>query len=121
MPSGLQERLRRLRRPQDGELDQLEESLIGETAPTLPLKERLQRLVAVTARRSGTPVTVPALEDLAPGRPVTNEDGEFFLSEIELPIEHCHGELSLSRLRTADEEGVRILTGDLERPDFDLG
>jgi uncharacterized protein YprB with RNaseH-like and TPR domain len=123
MPSALQERLRRLRRPSDGALGELEENLLGEKAPLLPLKERLQRLVAVAERRTtgAAALTLPALEDLAPGRPVANDRGEFFLSEIELPIEHCHGELSLSRLRTADDLGVRILTGDLEHPDFDLG
>src|SRR5688572_22977230 len=113
MPEALQDRLRRLRRGDDAgpptvprpgggagpeSLDRLEESLLGEKAPLLSIKERLQRLVSVTAQRTRPVVSWPALEELAPGRPVTNARGEFFLSEVELPMDHRHGEVVLSRL-----------------------
>jgi uncharacterized protein YprB with RNaseH-like and TPR domain len=119
MASALQERLQRLRRTKDGPLDQLEESLLGESAPDLSLKDRLQRLVTVASQRTAVRAA-PALEDVAPGRPTSNERGEFFLSEMDLPIEHNHGDLSLSRLRNVDEMGIRILAGEVELPEFDM-
>jgi uncharacterized protein YprB with RNaseH-like and TPR domain len=133
MPEALHERLRRLRRTEEpaprpaapttltGDLERLEESLLGERAPLLSLKERLQRLVAVAERRVPSSSSArPALEDVAPGRPMANARGEFFLSEVELPIDHLHGDVALSRLRSADAENVRILAGDLDIVGFDL-
>ena len=132
MPEALQERLRRLRRSEEppplrpasgaltGDLERLEESLLGEKAPLLSLKERLQRLVAVAERRAPVSTRRPSLEDVAPGQPVANARGEFFLSEVELPVEHLHGDVALSRLRAADAENVRVLAGELDIPGFDL-
>jgi uncharacterized protein YprB with RNaseH-like and TPR domain len=119
MPPALHERLRRLRRSADN-LDQLEENLLGGTAPLLPLKERLQRLVAVASAQRRPAVTLPSLEEVAPGRPVANERGEYFQCEMSLPIDHLHGDIALSRLRTADDEGIRILAAELETGEFDL-
>jgi len=135
MPEALQDRLRRLRReegatalaepppsavPAPESLDRLEETLLGERAPLLSIKDRLQRLVTVAAQRTRPVVSWPALEDLAPGRPVSNSRGEFFLSEVDLPIEHLHGDVALSRLRTADAANVKVLAGELDLPGFDL-
>src|SRR5262245_45450886 len=130
MPEALHERLRRLRRLDEaaarpapsitGDLERLEESLLGERAPALSLKERLQRLVAVAERRSPVSTPRPALEDVAPGRPVSNARGDFFLSEVDLPIDHLHGDVALSRLRSADAANVRVLAGDLDVVGFDL-
>jgi uncharacterized protein YprB with RNaseH-like and TPR domain len=131
LSEALQERLRRLRRAGEppprsavphADLEHLEENLLGEKAPLLPLKERLQRLVAITTERAARPRDVrwPTLEDVAPGRPVENARGTFFQSDVELPIEHHHGDVALSRLHTADADSVRILTADLELAAFDL-
>jgi uncharacterized protein len=135
MPQALQDRLRRLRREDSAaatalaeppsaapeSLERLEESLLGEKAPLLSIKERLQRLVTVASQRTRPVVSWPALEDLAPGRPVSNARGEFFLSEVELPIDHLHGDVALSRLRTADAANVKVLAGELNLDGFDLG
>lgn len=135
MPEALQDRLRRLRRADDAapplvprpgvgagpeSLDRLEETLLGEKAPLLSIKERLQRLVSVTTQRTRPVVSWPALEELAPGRPVTNARGEFFLSEVELPMDHLHGEVALSRLRTARAANVKVLSGEMNLDGFDL-
>jgi uncharacterized protein YprB with RNaseH-like and TPR domain len=120
MPEALQDRLRRLRRAPDS-LVALEQALVGEPAPAeLSLKERLQRLVAVAAQRTPSVAALPALEELAPGLPVSNARGEFFLSETSLPIDHFHGEVALSRLRAADAVGVGVLSAELAGAGFDL-
>ena len=91
----------------EGPLETLEQSLLGETAlPTLPLKERLQRLVEHAAQRVPVIATLPRLEDLTPGRAVTNAEGTFYLSELELPIDHRHGEFAVSS-RTAKVSASR--------------
>src|SRR3954468_13268197 len=121
MPEALQERLRRLRRnddapspppPRNGDLDRLEQNLLGETTPLLSLKERLQRLVSVAERRTRT-VALPLLEDVAPGVPVANERGEYFQLDFDLPIDHLHGEVALSRLRTIGDDALRVLSQEL--------
>jgi uncharacterized protein len=131
LSEALQERLRRLRRGGDppprtgvphGDLEHLEENLLGEKTPLLPLKERLQRLVAVATERTARPRDVrwPTLEDVAPGRPHENARGTCFLSDVDLPLEHHHGDVALSRLHTADADSVRILAAELEPLAFDL-
>jgi uncharacterized protein YprB with RNaseH-like and TPR domain len=136
MPEGLQERLRRLRRGDDGgttvaeppaapvahgDLVRLEQNLLGEAAPLLSLKDRLQRLVAVAERRTRPAVAQPALEDVAPGLPVANERGEYYQLDFEVPLEHLHGDVALGRLRTIDDAAVRVLAQELPEGPFDLG
>src|SRR6185503_14769332 len=87
--SGLAQRLRRLRRsvpgplaPAGEALADLDAPLVGGGADGMSLKARLERLVAVAARRSRGPVAPerPApLEELINGRRVENERGEFFM------------------------------------------
>lgn len=129
MAEALQERLRRLRRPDErpapapptlGDLDRLEQNLLGETAPLLSLKDRLQRLVAVAERRTRT-VALPALEEVAPGRAVANARGDFYLLDFELPLQHFHGDVALSRLLAVGDEAVRVLAQELPPAPFDLG
>ena len=127
MAEALQTRLRRLRRGEDppppaphGDLDRLEETLVGEKTPLLPLKERLQRLVAVASLRARPVPVWPSLDELAPGRPTANARGECFLSDVELPIDHRHGDVALSRLHSADAANVRVLAGELDLAGFDL-
>jgi uncharacterized protein YprB with RNaseH-like and TPR domain len=137
MPEGLQERLRRLRRSDDGgtavaeppagpaagngDLARLEQNLLGESAPLLSIKDRLQRLVAVAERRTRPSATQPALEDVAPGLPVSNERGEFYQLDFEVPLSHLHGDVALGRLRTIDDDAVRVLAQELPEGPFDLG
>jgi uncharacterized protein len=130
MSEALQERLRRLRRggeplsrpaPPRGDLETLEESLLGEKTPLLPLKERLQRLVAVATQRARPVASVwPTLEEVAPGRPVENARGTCFISDVDLALDHHHGDVALSRLHVADAASVKVLAGEMELAGFDL-
>src|SRR5689334_16832452 len=98
--TGLAERLRRLRRPVPGPmapageaLADLEAQLVGDVADQLSLKARLERLVAVAARRHRGPLPAerPApLEELIHGRRVENERGEFFMVEEDVHLETLH-------------------------------
>jgi len=124
----LQERLRRLRRPAgaggpagpSSDLERLEETLVGEPASGLSLKERLERLVAVAAHRERRcPEPVP-LEELLQGRRMENSRGEFYLIESDVHLESLHGHVSLSRFRSLLPGSVGILTGETELDAFDL-
>lgn len=121
----LQERLRRLRRPSgpagpSSELERLEETLVGEPASGLSLKERLERLVAVAARRERRcPAPVP-LEELLQGQRMENSRGEFYLIETDVHLDSFHGQVSLSRFRSLLPGSVGILTGETELDAFDL-
>ncbi len=128
----LQSRLQRLRRPSDAagapSLERLERELLGEAAAEaegafLPLKVRLERLVAVAAlkereRRRG-PAPVP-LEELVEGMRVQNERGEFFLVETAVHLEVRHGDVPLSRFHAIEPSTVSVLTADPELEAFDL-
>lgn len=139
--SGLYDKLRRLRRGADDPshgvpppdvpladlsgLDGLESALLGASADTLSLKERLERLVVAAARRgerrafaAGAPA-VP-LEELIHGRRVTNDRGEFFLVEDDVHLETLHGDVPLTRFRGLDAGTVALLAGDPMLEGFDL-
>lgn len=136
--ASLRDKLRRLRRPAvttaaavppTGELDRLEESLLGGCAEELPLKARLERLVAAAsrgraARDDGVAEawTGPRsnIESLVQGLRVENERGEFFLAESGIHLETYHGEVPLSRLRAVLPGSVGVLTGEAELGGFDL-
>ncbi len=137
MSSALGERLRRLRRS-DGPLPlperpapaapeglaRLEARLIGASDDDgLSLKERLERLVAVAARRprvNGYAAAGPPLEELLSGRRVENARGEFFLVEDDVHLETLHGAVPFTRLRALDPDAVSILTGQSALGAFDL-
>jgi uncharacterized protein YprB with RNaseH-like and TPR domain len=118
--SGLAQRLRRLRRggslaPAGDALSDLEAQLVGEIADGLSLKARLERLVAVAARRTRgvAPVDYPVpLEELIQGRRVLNERGEFFMVEEDVHLETLHGDVPLSRVHAVPTDSVGILNGD---------
>jgi uncharacterized protein YprB with RNaseH-like and TPR domain len=135
MSSALGERLRRLRRPDAGVperpappapegLARLEARLIGSADDDgLTLKERLERLVAVAARRprgTGFATAGPPLEELLSGRRVQNARGEFFLVEDDVHLETLHGAVPFTRLRALDPAAVSILTGQSALGAFDL-
>jgi uncharacterized protein len=124
--SGLAQRLRRLRRggpgspePAGDALAALEAQLVlgvGDDAPDgLSLKQRLERLVAVAARRSRgiAPADRPApLEELIQGRRVENDRGEFFMVEEDVHLETLHGDVPLVRVHAVPAASVAILSGD---------
>jgi uncharacterized protein YprB with RNaseH-like and TPR domain len=124
---GLQGRLRRLRRGgapplPASDLDRLERALLGDfDGNVLPLKARLERLVAVAARGRGASITTRApLEELVQGHRVQNERGEYFLVENDLHLETRHGEVPLSRFRSLVPGSVGVLTGESALDAFDL-
>ena len=116
----LHDRLQRLRRspevaPAVPGLERLERELLGESPPVsdeyLPLKARLERLVAVAARRERGrgPAPLP-LEELVDGMRVENERGEFFLVESSVHLEIRHGDVPLSRFHSVASDTVGVLT-----------
>ena len=136
--SALYDRLRRLRRgAEDGSaatpdlpladvsgLEPLESALLGATADTLSLKERLERLMIAASRRgqrraSLLPAAVP-LEELIAGRRVENERGEFFLVEDDVHLETLHGDVPLTRFHALDAGTVAVLEGDPSLGTFHL-
>jgi uncharacterized protein YprB with RNaseH-like and TPR domain len=128
----LSARLQRLRRPPDAAaasgLERLEKELLGDSAfpvdgELLPLKARLERLVAVAALKEGErrrgPAPVP-LEELVEGMRVENERGEFFLVETAVHLEVRHGDVPLSRFHAIGPSTVAVLTADPALAGFDL-
>lgn len=127
MSSSLQDRLRALRRtpvpvgapeegpPSDGAapLRRLEQALLGTDAEDgVPLKERLQRLVAAATRDRRGPRRVD-LDELVPGgRVVDTAAGSYFLVEQHQHLDSGHGSLSLSRFHAVDEGAAAVLTGE---------
>jgi uncharacterized protein YprB with RNaseH-like and TPR domain len=132
--TALVDRLRRLKRgageaelpppmaPAVDGLDALEASLGGLAPDGLSLKQRLERLVAVAARRTRSCEgrSSRALEELIQGRRVENERGEFFLVEGDLHLDERHGDRPLARLHTLDPDAVAVLTHQSEMAGFDL-
>ena len=132
----LAERLRRLRRaPEDGgrepmedapaaarptDLERLERALVGEPGCELPLKARLERLVAVASRSRGAARRAVPIEDLVEGEERSNAHGSFFLVERDTHLEEAHGDVPLSRFHAVLPETVGILTGETQLGRFDL-
>jgi uncharacterized protein YprB with RNaseH-like and TPR domain len=138
----LRDRLDRLRRepspgpppdvPRDaqekdtGELDRLEQRLLGQVQAELPLRERLMRLAAAAARGRGAaaapaPPPAPApLEEVVAGTRVANERGEFFRIEDDVHLETHHGAVPLSRFRLPAPGSVGVLAGDATLEGFEL-
>lgn len=129
----LHDRLHRLRRPTEAEanafgLERLERELLGASHSgaadgegLLPLKARLERLVAAASlreRRRG-PAPVP-LEELVDGMRVENERGECFRVESSVHLEVRHGDVPLSRVHAIAADTVGVLTAEPELESFDL-
>ncbi len=127
-PDSLQKRLQRLRPSEDPApgLARLEEELLGRAAggdggegPSL--KDRLERLVAATARREPRPSLAPVpLEELVHGMRRENERGEFFVIDTSVHVEERHGDVPLSRCHTIRPDTVSVLAADPDLADFDL-
>jgi uncharacterized protein YprB with RNaseH-like and TPR domain len=104
-------------------LQQLERSMLGEPEDELSplsLKERLERLVAVAARRGARRSAALPLEELVDGHRVSNASGEYFLIEHDVHLESRHGDVPLSRMRVLDPGTPFVLTGDAGMETFDL-
>ncbi len=99
---------------------------MGAVGEDLPLKQRLERLVAAASRGRGASEAVSpegpvrGLEEIVQGCRVENQRGEFFLIEDALPLETFHGDVCLSRFRSLEPEAVRILAGEPGFDGFDL-
>ena len=137
-PTTLNERLARMRRmaptasqsaaasatgpaSASDELSALERSLLGETGDALPLKARLERLIAVATTRQRQPRRANRpLEDLVSGRVVENARGRFLLVEKDRSLEALHGAVPLARLLAASPRTVAILAGEPDFASFDL-
>jgi uncharacterized protein YprB with RNaseH-like and TPR domain len=137
--SSLQERLSRLRpidpdrarpsaaspapagREAPSTLATLERALVGNEAPELSLKARLERLVAATAQRErprqqrGVP-----LAEAIEGQVVETDHGTFFSFEESVALDRFHGSVTLSRLRTPAGATLGILAGEPGFEGFDL-
>jgi hypothetical protein len=106
----LGERLRQMRRP----------APVLDPDESIPLRQRLERLVAVAARGRGPRPAAHSLEELVQGQRVANTRGEFFLVESDVHLDTFHGEVSLSRFRSLQPGSVGVLTGEPELDAFDL-
>lgn len=123
--SSLHDRLQRLKRPAElPSLERLELEVLGEASlgdEGLPLKARLERLVAVAAARERRAVPAPVpLEELVDGMRRENERGEFFVVESAVHVEVRHGDVPLSRFHAVEPATVGILAGDPGLTGFDL-
>ncbi len=99
----------------------LGDAAVPDDGEALPLKARLERLVAAASlreRRRG-PVPVP-LEELVEGMRVENERGEFFLVESAVHLEVRHGDVPLSRFHAIEPSTVSVLTAEPDLEGFDL-
>ena len=129
----LQERLQRLRRPAEAAratpiigLETLERELLGPAAAPvpdayLPLKARLERLVAAATQRERRRGIAPVpLEELVEGMRIENVRGEFFLVESSVHLEIRHGDVPLSRFHAIEPDTIGVLTAEPELESFDL-
>lgn len=125
--SSLHDRLQRLKRAPEGPLtlERVEREVLGATPPAeedaLPLKVRLERLVAAaSAREQRSAVPAIPLEELVDGMRRENDRGEFFVVESSVHVEVRHGDVPLSRLHTIEPGTVEVLTADPGLEGFDL-
>ena len=107
-------------------LYRLERELLGQATDDDPrsIKERLERLVAVTTKAHadrpekalhGDPGPIVSLDEVLEGRRVENERGAFYQVDHRYPLEHRHGRMSLSRLKVVPPSAFSILArGDDE-------
>lgn len=129
--SDLTSRLQRLKRPEAPAapgLERLEREMLGAAAvpaagDLLPLKARLERLVAAAAvkerERRRSPAPVP-LEELVEGMRVENAHGEFFLVDTAVHLDVRHGDVPLSRFHAIEPGTVSVLTAEPALEGFDL-
>ena len=123
--SSLHDRLQRLKRPAEPSLERMEREVLGDAAlpeeDVLPLKARLERLVAAATAR-GRRLSSPAvpLEELVDGMRRENERGEFFVVESSVHVEVRHGDVPLSRLHATSPATVGILAAEPGFEAFDL-
>lgn len=127
----LRERLERLRNDPSGgprpapegllELQDLERETLGAAPEGLSLKARLERLIAATATGAARRSSGPSLQEVAPGRVVTNEQGQFYTIEHDVHLDHFHGDIPLARLRAVSSDSIEILAGEPELAEFDVG
>ena len=99
-------------------LHKLEREVLGAAAAadaSLSVKDRLERLVAVTTSRprkvqpDEPRVVRRSLDDVENGEEVQNDLGRFYCVENVYPLEHYQGRMPLSRLRDVAPEAFSLL------------
>ena len=127
------ERLERLfpspsRKSKDN-LYHLEREVLGEGAApdvNLSVKERLERLVAVTKARPvraeprEAPGPAPSLTEVLEGEEVENDLGSFYSVDRVFPLSHYQGRMKLERLRGVSREAFSMLSRDDDGVEIDL-
>jgi uncharacterized protein YprB with RNaseH-like and TPR domain len=79
------------------------------------LRVRLERLVR---HATASPRGVQTVEEIVGGTRVRNSRGEFLLVESSLSLDTFHGDVNLSRLRSAEKASLGILSGKEEQDDL---
>lgn len=115
-------------RPSKDSLSRLEEEVLGNDAPddALSVKERLERLVAMTqarprkssVRREHGPHR--ELSEVVEGEVVENDLGGFYCVDRVFPLSHRHGRLELTRLTGVPREAFSLLSRGDDSFDIDL-
>jgi uncharacterized protein YprB with RNaseH-like and TPR domain len=99
-------------------LVRLERSLLGQSGTGLSLRERLERLIRVASAGRGqtrarpAPRPLPVEQAVPNARVAENARGRFVLVEDELPLDRCHGHVSLSRFRALCPGTLAVLAGE---------
>jgi uncharacterized protein YprB with RNaseH-like and TPR domain len=111
-------------------LTRLENELLGDAAPNLALKERLERLVAVARSRPSRILEPerprPRRDALAleaafrDGKVVRNELGAFFSVDRYFSLDHRHGRIELDRLLRIPRESFSVLARGSDGTEIDL-
>ena len=110
-------------------LTRLENELLGDAAPNLSLKERLERLVAVAQSRPPRvlePERAPSRQVVAldaafrDGKEIRNELGSYFCVDRYFPLEHRHGRIELERLLQIPRESFSVLAKGVDGAEIDL-
>ncbi len=117
-------------------LARLEQEVLGADASEekdLSLKQRLERLVEVTSRAQSKRLTrvderaeehyqefSASLEDKVGGVHVENDHGALHLVTKEFPLDHRHGNISLSRLESVSTTSFSILARGDDGLELDL-
>jgi uncharacterized protein YprB with RNaseH-like and TPR domain len=115
-------------RPAKDSLARLEQEVLGDDARPegeLSVKERLERLVAITKARprvTPRPEASPRLEldDAVEGEEVENDLGSYYRVDQVYPLSHRQGRVPLERLKSVPREAFALLSRGDDSFDIDL-
>ena len=117
--------------PSKDSLHRLEQEVLGDDALAegeLSVKERLERLVAITKARprkaepheTGKSLPGLALSKAVDGEEVENDFGSFYRVDEVFPLSHCQGRMPLERLRNVPREAFSLLSRGDDSFEIDL-